>query len=108
MVQIPCQSLLLLRQEQSHQGQVTLLVGARDEAGGVSPFQQVEVPIQIPNERIAEAMLGAAAYQMKLAMRSGKQRISVGVRDHLAQVDSTLNLELTVGEEGDSQAGSWR
>ncbi len=97
MVQVPFQRLLLLPQNESHTAQVTILVAARDERGGVSPFQRIEVPIRIPNEQFAEAMRGAAGYAMNLAMKGGKQRISVGVRDHLAQVDSTLNLELLVG-----------
>ena len=32
-------------------------------------------------------------------MKRGRQRISIGVRDHLADVDSTVNLDLSVGEE---------
>jgi hypothetical protein len=78
---------------------VTLFVVARDQRGGVSPFQQVEMPIRIPNDRIAEAMQSVAAYELQLDVKGGPQRISIGVRDHLAKVDATVNLELNVGQE---------
>lgn len=98
LVQIPFQKLLLLPRDASHAAQVTLLVGARDEDGAVSPFQRIDVPIEIPNAQIGQALQGAAGYGITLAMKGGKQRISVGVRDQLARVDSTLNLELLVAE----------
>jgi len=96
-VQIPFSRLLLLPRESSHAARVTILVAARDETGATSPFQRIEVPIEVPNEQIAQALQGAAAYPMKLAMKKGRQRVSVGVRDHLAQIDATLNVELEVG-----------
>jgi VWFA-related protein len=99
MVKIPFQELLLLPEQDHHLGRVTLFVVARDERGGVSPFQHVEMPIRIPNDRIAEAMLGVAAYELQLEMKEGAQRISIGVRDQLAKVDATVNLELNVGRE---------
>ena len=99
MVKIPFEGLLLLPEQDHHLGRVTLFVVARDERGGVSPFQHVEMPIRIPNERIAEAMQSVAAYELQLEMRRGPQRISIGVRDHLAKIDATVNLELDVGQE---------
>ena len=101
-VQIPFSRLLLLPQDENHAGQVTILVVARDQNGGMSPFHRSEVPVEIPNERMADVLQGAAAYPMTLAMRRGRQRVSVGVRDHLGQIDATLNLELDVGENGAS------
>jgi VWFA-related protein len=99
MVKIPFEGLLLLPEQDYHLGRVTLFVVARDQRGGVSPFQQVEMPIRIPNDRIAEAMQSVAAYELQLDVKGGPQRISIGVRDHLAKVDATVNLELNVGQE---------
>ncbi|MFQ5351104.1 MAG: hypothetical protein ACE5EG_11730, partial [Thermoanaerobaculia bacterium] len=49
------------------------------------------------NERILETADGRAAYRMRLEMKPGPQKISVGVRDRLGRVDSTLSLALEVG-----------
>ncbi|MCP3958589.1 MAG: VWA domain-containing protein [bacterium] len=97
LVKIPFGKLLLIPQAEFHTGQVSLYVIARDEGGGVSPFRRVDLPIQIPNAQILEALTQTAAYPLQLNMKSGPQRISIGVRDHLADVDSTVNLELNVG-----------
>lgn len=99
MVKIPFQKLLLVPQEEFHTARVSLVVIARDEkSGGVSPFQEIELPIQIPNGKILEALTQVAAYPLQLDMKKGRKRISVGVRDHLANIDSTVNLEVNVGE----------
>ena len=39
-----------------------------------------------------------AEFILGLAMREGPQRVAVGVRDELGNVDSTLTVELNVGE----------
>ncbi|MEE8366892.1 MAG: VWA domain-containing protein, partial [Thermoanaerobaculia bacterium] len=99
-IKIPFQNLLLLPQQDVHVGKLTIVVIARDERGGTSPFQQIEVPLRIPNTQILEVLAGVAAYPLKLEMNRGKKTISVGVRDQLGRVDSTLILNLTVGEDG--------
>ncbi len=96
-VTIPFRKLLLIPEEDSHVAQVTLVVVARDEGGGVSRPQRIDLPIRIPNERILETAEGRAAYPLRLEMKPGPQKISVGVRDQLARVDSTLSLSLDVG-----------
>ncbi len=99
MVKIPFQKLLLLPQEEFHAAQVSLFVVARDQrSGDVSPFRRIDIPIKIPNEKILEALTQAAAYPLQLDLDRGLKRISIGVRDHLADVDATINLELAVGE----------
>lgn len=96
-VKVPFEKLLLLPHAEVHSGHLTLFVVVGDEAGGVSPFQRVEIPIRIPNERILEAMTGAAVYPLELEVRGGRQRLALGVRDQLAKVDATLHVELDVG-----------
>ena len=99
MVKIPFQKLLLVPEEEFHTAQVSLFVIARDEkSGDVSPFRRVDLPIKIPNAQILEALSQVAAYPLELEMDRGPKRISVGVRDHLADVDATVNLEIHVGE----------
>jgi hypothetical protein len=97
MVQIPFKNLLLLPQAEFHVSQVSMLVIVRDDKGGVSPFRRIDLPVQIPNAKILEALTQAAAYPLRLEMQKGHKRISVGIRDHLSDVDATINLELDIG-----------
>ena len=77
-----------------------LFVGARDRKGGVSPFHRVELPIRIPSDEIETATAdGFAACPLVLHMKRGSHRIAIGARDVIAQIDSTLNTELFVGEQ---------
>ena len=94
---IPFRKLLLIPAQDLHVAELTLVVVARDEAGDVSRPRRIELPIRIPNERILDTADGLAVYPMKLEMRAGPQRISIGVRDRLARVDSTITLEIEVG-----------
>ncbi len=103
-VKIPFQKLLLVPQEEFHSAQVSLFVIVREEkSGNVSPFRRIDLPVKIPNAQILQALTQAAAYPLQLEMKRGRQRISIGVRDHLANVDSTINLDLTVGEEAHAE-----
>ncbi len=110
LVKIPFKNLLLLPQEEVHSAKVSLFVVVRDERkGGVSSPQRVDLPIEIPNGRVLEALSQVATYPLELDMKKGRKRISIGVRDHLANVDSTVNLDLEVGgtETGENDtAGS--
>ena len=102
LVKIPFKNLLLLPQEEVHSAKVSLFVVVRDDKkGGVSTPQHVDLPIEIPNGKVLEALSQVATYPLELDMKRGPKRISIGVRDHLANVDSTVNLELEVGAPQD-------
>lgn len=96
-VQVPFEKLLLLPEAEVHAGHLTLFVVVGDEKGGMSPFQRIEIPIRVPNDRILEAMAGAAAYPFEIEVHGGRQRLALGIRDQLARVDSTLQIDLDVG-----------
>jgi len=99
-IEIPLRKLLLQPVEDFHSGQVSAFAVVRDEASDdVSASEKIEMSIKIPNGEILEAMGRGAVYPLELGMRRGQQRISVGVHDHLARVDSTVSLVITVGEE---------
>lgn len=111
IVTVPFSRLLLVPESDRHVAEVTLMVVARDQAGGVSKPQRIALPIRIPNERILETADGRAAYPLQLEMKAGPQRISIGVRDQLARVDSTLSLDLEVGARAAApppEAWIWR
>ena len=99
MLQIPFNKLLLLPQEAAHVGRVSLFVIVLDEkSDNTSKPQHIELPIQVPAEQMAQAGSQAIGYPLNLEMSKGKKRIAIGVRDHLAKLDATLQLEVAVGD----------
>jgi hypothetical protein len=99
MVKVPFRNILLLPADEHHVGQLTVIVAVRDEkSGGTSEPQQIDVPLQVPNDDVLRVTQQFVAYPLRLELRGGSKRVAVGVRDNLAQVDSTVNLELEVGE----------
>ncbi|MCP4661308.1 MAG: VWA domain-containing protein [bacterium] len=100
-IKIPFRKLVLVPDEGFHRGQLAISVTVMDETGGgVSPPQQVELPLQVPNDKILEAMGQVITYDLELETKPGNKRISVGVQDQLGKVDSSVSQELTVGEGG--------
>lgn len=97
MVKIPLSKLVLVPQENAHLGQVSVFIAVRDDEGRMSDPQKIDVPVNIPNEQLLNAMTQTAGYLAQLRMRPGPQKIAIGVRDELAAVDSTLNLNVDVG-----------
>ncbi len=97
MVKIPFSHLLLLPDDRYYQGRISMFVIARDPAGGSSPMRHIELPIQVPNKSLQDTSDRLAAYPFELELGAGPKRISIGLRDQLAQVDSTINLEIDVG-----------
>lgn len=106
MVKIPFQKVLLLPEDNIHAGRLTLFVIVRDETDKrTSPFQRVEIPLQIPNEQILQVMTQSAGYPLTLNTQPGPKRIAIGIRDRLAQVDATLFYDLDVGSSTSSGDG---
>ena len=89
MVKFPLSSLLLLPQEKFHEGRVSIYVGARNQKGGLSPVQKMPAPIRIPNDKLLTALGQVAGFRVTLLLDEGEHRVAVGVRDDLANVEST-------------------
>jgi hypothetical protein len=83
-VRIPLGKLVLIPQEQVHQGRVRVSLAVVDENGLLSPVEQTPVPITIPNGEIEIARTKYYVYEAQLLMRQGGQRVAVGVRDDFA------------------------
>ncbi len=97
MVKIPFEKLLLLPQESSHVGRLTLFVVVQDNKNqNLSGMSRIELPLNIPNDQILSVMAGKAAYPLKLEMQGGRQRLAIGIRDHLAKVSATVEIDLDV------------
>jgi VWFA-related protein len=106
-VRIPFEKLLLLPQEANHVGRVTLFVAAQDrETQKLSAMRRVELPLQVPNDRLLEILAGKATYPLQLEMSPGLQRLAVGLRDQLGRVSGTVFLELDVQDGGGVEVGA--
>jgi VWFA-related protein len=89
MVKFPLSSLLLLPQEKFHEGRVSIYVSARDQKGGLSPVQKMPAPIRIPNDKLLTALGQVAGFRVTLLLNEGEHKVAVGVRDDLANIEST-------------------
>ena len=98
MVKFPLSSLLLLPQEQFHEGRVAIYVSARDNNGGLSPVQKMPAPIRIPNDKLLTALGQVAGFRVTLLLNPGEHSVAVGVRDELANVESTTIVTHTPGK----------
>ena len=97
MVKFPIAKLLLLPQEHFHEGRVAIFVGARDSQGGMSPIQKMPAPIRIPNDKLLTALGQVAGFRLTLMMSPDEHSVVVGVRDELANVESTTLARHTPG-----------
>jgi len=97
LVKVPMSKLMLLPQEDEHLGRLSIYIAVADDRGRLSEPQKIDVPVRIPNEQLLGAMSRTAAYAAQIQMRQGEQKLAVGVRDDVAAVRSTLNLNVQVG-----------
>jgi VWFA-related protein len=98
VVRVPLSQLSLIPQTAEHEGKVSIIVAVRDEQGNLAEMERREYPIKIPHDQFLSALQEHAEFIMGLLMRPGKQRVAVGVRDELGNVDSTLTVDIDVGE----------
>lgn len=81
-VKVPLGKVALVPRENTFEARLRVWVSAMDDRG-TSPVQQIPVPISIPADEIEQARGQHYIYTVTLLMRSGKQKVAVGVRDDL-------------------------
>ncbi|HEX9940374.1 MAG TPA: VWA domain-containing protein [Thermoanaerobaculia bacterium] len=96
-VRIPIGKLVLVPREQTEDARVRLFIAAMDSSGGTSDVQQAPVPISIPKAEVATAQGKPYVYSVTLLMRSGDQRVAVGVRDDVAAQESFISRAVRIG-----------
>jgi len=94
-VRVPLGKLALLPRADSYEGRIRVWVGAMDDRG-TSPVQQVPVPISIPADEIERARKQFYVYTITLLMRSGEQKVAVGVRDDLGSETSFITRRVVL------------
>ncbi|MCG6949936.1 MAG: VWA domain-containing protein [Acidobacteria bacterium] len=98
IVTVPIGGLVLVPSEEEHRGQISILFTVRDDRGDLSPPQRREYPVPVGNDDLASALSQTAGFTFRLAVRPGRQRIAVGVRDEIAQTESVTMIEVDVKE----------
>jgi VWFA-related protein len=96
-VRIPIGKLVLVEQGEMHRARLRVFVAAMDEHGNLSEVQQSAVPVEVPGAELATALGKEWVYTVSLVMRSGPQRLAVGVRDELGQTSAFAIRTLNVG-----------
>ena len=98
VVRLPLANLSLVPEDAAHTGNISLFLVVQDEAGRTAPPIKIAVPVKIPHDKLMGSMNQLVGYKTKVRMRSGEQKIAVGVRDDVSQVASTLNLSVNIGD----------
>lgn len=96
-VRIPIGNATLIPQTEVYQGKLLVSVAVIDDEGRMSPVQQAQIPLTIPNADIEVARKSYFVYSAELMMRRGRQRIAVGVRDELAAAASYIRRPIRIG-----------
>lgn len=98
-VRIPIGKLTLIPREQTQteDAKVRLFIAALDTDGGTSDVQQTPVPISVAKADLEAAKDKYFLYSVNLLMRSGEQRVAVGVRDDVGAQVSFISRGIKVG-----------
>jgi VWFA-related protein len=96
-VKIPLGKLTLVPREQGSSAKVRLFIGAIDPDGRTSEVQQVPVPINVPAAEVSKLGGKHFLYTLSLLMRSGDQKVAIGMRDDVGALESYVTGELVVG-----------
>jgi VWFA-related protein len=98
LVKLPMSKVLLVPRGGTHEGRVRVFVGARDTQGRLSAINEILVPIHVPEAQLASLEGKDVGTRVTLLMRSGPHTVAVGVRDEIANTDSTVTATYTAGQ----------
>jgi hypothetical protein len=97
VVKLPIGKLALVPNETGQSARVKIFVGVMDQKGGTTPISEATVPIQVPNEKVESAQKQFYAYELKLLMPPGEQKVGIAVRDEVASAVSFMLRTIAVG-----------
>ncbi|MEP7011627.1 MAG: VWA domain-containing protein [Acidobacteriota bacterium] len=90
MVTVPMAKLVLLPQENVHEGKLRIYVGAKDAKERLSTITIVDAPIRVPNENLLTALGQTVGVRVTLVLRPGLHRIAAGVWDDLGRAEAVV------------------
>ncbi len=95
LVKVPMAKLVLLPQENVHEGKLRIYVGAKDEKGRLSAITTVDGPIRVPNEQLLTALGQTVGVRVTLVVRPGAHRVAAGVWDDLGRAEAVVLTQYT-------------
>ncbi|HEX3131229.1 MAG TPA: VWA domain-containing protein [Thermoanaerobaculia bacterium] len=95
LVKFPLANLVLVPQDQFHEGHLSLFLGARDSHGRSSAITEVDVPIRVPNDQLLTALGQIGAWKTTMLLRPEPHTVAVAVRDRIGNVDAVARAEYT-------------
>jgi len=103
-VRVPFGKLAFVPREDGRHGRVSIFVGNMDARGGMSPIQQVQLPLHIPDADLKRVLASHLGYDVKLSLAPGRQRIAFVVRDDVARVSASVIQDLDIDQAGHAAA----
>jgi len=96
-IRVPIKSLELLPLQGMYRGRLRFYIAARDSEGGMSPVQDIPVPIDIQADQLQDAREKYYAYDLTLMMRRGGQRVAVGIHDEIGADTAFISTTVFIG-----------
>jgi hypothetical protein len=90
LVKVPMAKLVLLPQENVHEGKLRIYVGAKDTRNRLSAITIVDAPIRVPNENLLTALGQTVGVRVTLVVRPGAHRVAAGVWDDLGRAETVV------------------
>lgn len=97
VVRIPLSAVVLVPRGDAYEGLVHLYVAVVDSSSRVAEPRQIPVPIRVPADELERAREHSWSFKVPLRMRTGSQRVAVGVRDEIGATESFVVGVVTVG-----------
>lgn len=96
VVRIPLGRLTLVPESAQHVGRLELQFATRDRSGQLTRYDARELPLQVPNARLAGALRQALAYEIEMLLTPGSYRLAVAVQDRIGGVRgaAAVNVEI--------------
>ncbi len=94
-LEIPIGKLGFVPRGGAHAGSLTIYVTTMDSAGETSRVQKIPFHLNIPDDKIEEARQNVAHYPLPIVLRSGDQRVAIGIRDDVNGVFSAIRLDVS-------------
>ena len=106
LVKVPMARLVLLPQENVHEGALRIYVGARDADGRLSDITIVTAPVRVPNENLLTALGQIVGCRVSLVLRPGEHRIVAGIWDDVGKSESVVLAKYSAGDAKKARTAS--
>ncbi len=96
LVRVPIGELALVPTEAAEQGRLQFFVIVQSEDGSVSDIHREPYPVNVPKDRLAEALGRELGYAVTLRVRPGLSTVAIGVLDELSGAESYVRKQVRV------------